>query len=252
MRLLMGDRLVCQSCSAILLEQEDLEDAVDDLTSDLPQLVDEGVIETGCPRCAQRLRRAGLLIGRKSFGHELLRCVDHGVWFEAAQLVELFEWLSRSSHAGAARGGKYYGGVGDVLIVHGRRPKAKPRAPVFERTYERLACPACARALTYAAGRWDCGGCRGVFVEERALATMMTSMTGDPWDPPAPTTAAEGARPCPVCTAGMIEEELLGVPIDRCPGHGVWFDHEELETALHNTTQPGQGGFRRWLRSLLS
>ena len=47
----------------------------------------------------------------------------------------------------------------------------------------------------------------------------------------------------------MIVELLEGVTIDRCAGHGVWFDDSELQAALHHASaEPtGLGG---WIKQL--
>lgn len=39
-------------------------------------------------------------------------------------------------------------------------------------------------------------------------------------------------RHCPVCDETMDEPLLFDVPIDRCPGHGMWFDKAELDLVL--------------------
>ncbi len=231
LRELMGGRLVCETCGGVLMEEADLFEAIGDLSSEVPQLVDDGEIQRACPRCERRLVGCALVIGRETYD-DVVRCDAHGVWIDAAQMLALFERLSRSSHAGAARG-RSYGGVGEVLIVHGRRPRSRPRAPLYGTQHATLPCPVCAgAALGFGGGKWSCARCRGVFVEDAALATMIAEMTGAPWQPPAPTSTIEGSRPCPVCSAGMIEEEMLSVLIERCPGHGVWFDGDELAAAL--------------------
>jgi Zn-finger nucleic acid-binding protein len=42
-------------------------------------------------------------------------------------------------------------------------------------------------------------------------------------------------RPCPVCGVRMARSNFgrqSGVVVDRCPGHGTWFDAHELDAAL--------------------
>ncbi len=244
-----GDRLVCDTCGGILLEVADLEAAIADLAPDPVVLLDQEERGLGCPRCARKVVACRLAVGKLWFDAPLLRCRDHGVWFEGDQLAGVFERIGRSQHRGAGHG-RSYGGVGGGLALHRAREKRSPR-PMFGTAYrdQRLACPACEHALGYTAGRWGCTECLGVFVEDAALATMVAAMTSDPWELPELTGAA-GQRACPICAAKMIVEPLEGVTVDRCAGHGVWFDPHELASALAHTTEPAPRGLRAWLRSL--
>jgi hypothetical protein len=113
----------------------------------------------------------------------------------------------------------------------------------------RLGCPSCKEtALDYEGDRWPCQTCAGAFVENEALAAMITEMSQKPWEPPA-ISGGPGERACPICKALMIVEVLEAVTIDRCAAHGVWFDDTELQTALHHAggEPTGLGG---WLKQL--
>jgi Zn-finger nucleic acid-binding protein len=39
-------------------------------------------------------------------------------------------------------------------------------------------------------------------------------------------------RHCPVCDDAMDEPLIFDVPIDRCEGHGMWFDRAELDQVI--------------------
>jgi len=245
-----GERLVCDSCGGLLLELADFEASVADLTMEPVRIVDVDELERRCPRCDRKLVQCRLEVGKLRFDDELLRCHDHGLWFANDQLAEVFERISRREGRGVG-GGRSYGGVGASWIRH-RREARTPREPMFATAYgdRRIGCPACAeRALVYGSGRWECGGCRGVFVEDDALAIMVAAMTAAPWELPV-ATGVDGPRVCPICGVAMLAEQLEGVPVDRCAGHGVWFDADELEVALAHTTEPPATGLRAWLRGL--
>ena len=70
---------------------------------------------------------------------------------------------------------------------------------------------------------------------------MVIEMTGKPWEPPAVQGGA-GERACPVCDKPMLVEVLSAVTIDRCAGHGVYFDPDELQTALQHAAEPHHVG----------
>ena len=42
---------------------------------------------------------------------------------------------------------------------------------------------------------------------------------------------------CPKCGSAMAEQEMQGVPFDRCDEcHGLWFDHKALDHVLDKST----------------
>ena len=64
----------------------------------------------------------------------------------------------------------------------------------------------------------------------RALLSLNRSIA--PSKPPADPITAPGDRPCPVCGEVMIMTSLHGVPVDFCPGHGLWLDQGKLDLLL--------------------
>ena len=88
-----------------------------------------------------------------------------------------------------------------------------------------MQCIACQREMT---DRCECGA---AWLADDKLVEMAQEMKGSlvalPWK------AREGEqRPCPQCGAAMLAVSLDGVALDRCDGHGVWFDAHELEAVL--------------------
>ena len=64
----------------------------------------------------------------------------------------------------------------------------------------------------------------------RALLSLNRSIA--PSKPPADPITAPGDRPCPVCGEAMIMASRHGVPVDFCPGHGLWLDQGKLDLLL--------------------
>jgi len=64
----------------------------------------------------------------------------------------------------------------------------------------------------------------------RALLSLNKSIA--PSKPPADPITAPGDRPCPVCGQVMIMASRHGVPVDFCPGHGLWLDQGKLDLLL--------------------
>lgn len=79
-----------------------------------------------------------------------------------------------------------------------------------------------------------CDRCRGAWVGELALLDLVADATllplgRLPWQPrPEPA-----GRACEQCAQPMPPVALYGVALDRCAGHGVWLDADELERVLH-------------------
>ena len=79
-----------------------------------------------------------------------------------------------------------------------------------------------------------CLWCRGLWFDAGELALLAeklgrTLSAGEGGVVPAATS--EKARPCPRCDRAMEKVVLggsSGVLLDRCAGHGLWFDHGEL------------------------
>lgn len=75
-----------------------------------------------------------------------------------------------------------------------------------------------------------CRGCRGVWIEESVIASMLAEMGAAP---PALTIGrAEQALSCGFCGQRMDKGELHGILVDRCQRHGWWFDGSELQKTL--------------------
>src|SRR5439155_19200657 len=102
-------------------------------------------------------------------------------------------------------------------------------------------CIACQREMTTT--RCACGA---AWLADDQLLDMAQDMKGAlvelPWQ------AREGEpRRCPQCTADMVTVSLDGVALDRCEGHGIWFDAQELEDVLQLATPfPDPGGRNSW------
>ena len=98
-------------------------------------------------------------------------------------------------------------------------------------------CPRCHRALD----RVECAGvesepcpeCHGSFVTDGVFARMWDRLAPLSQPPPfSPRVRGAPAAPCPECRQPMERVALVGVPLDRCLAHGIWFDRIELETVL--------------------
>jgi Zn-finger nucleic acid-binding protein len=102
---------------------------------------------------------------------------------------------------------------------------------MYRDEYER--CPRCTIELVDAGSARSCTACEGMWVTEDVLREMAVEMK----IPPAPVELdlIDETRPqiaCPSCAAAMETVRLNRVPIDRCSGHGVWFDRGELAAVL--------------------
>ena len=77
--------------------------------------------------------------------------------------------------------------------------------------------------------------------ERIARALLSLNKRIAPSKPPAEPITAPGDRPCPVCGEVMIMATRHGVPVDFCPGHGLWLDQGKLDLLL----SPARSGARR-------
>lgn len=115
---------------------------------------------------------------------------------------------------------------------HRRRVRSSFRVPVYRDSFFR--CPRCRTELEAAGRARGCRGCRGVWIEEATLIEMVRAMHNG-----AETAGlqfhdrAGDGLPCPSCGDGMAPVTLETIDVDRCGTHGVWFDADELEGALH-------------------
>ncbi len=260
-----GKRLICDECGGMLLTAEDLTDAlraIDGSTSNLV-LAPEAVTAKACPRCARELARAEGTYGKVKLRGELLACPDDDVWLRAEVMTDAFARVSRAAGPRAAHamrqpvGGSGGGTMSSALAgisdafgakLHlGGRSKLARTASAFVSVFagRRLACPECTgSALVLDGERWRCGGCAGVFVEAAALAKMVGEISGDLYEPAAPT-GAPGVRECPACSAKMFSEEHS----DRCAAHGRWFAADALGPFLQRAAEPVKRA--GWLGRLL-
>jgi Zn-finger nucleic acid-binding protein len=109
-------------------------------------------------------------------------------------------------------------------------------------------CPRCGRAFArigVGTLRFErCPACSGAWVEGSTLAALWQSMGGARLAL-RPRESDHAPIPCPRCRTPMAAAALLAVPVDRCAEHGIWFDTEELSTALAGATLPEDD----WLRT---
>jgi Zn-finger nucleic acid-binding protein len=243
---------------------------------------DEGPAGKACPRCAGELQFARVEVSTLILDGPLMHCERDGVWVPQTVLAGAFALASRRGHAGSMRNTRFYGGVGggvgggsgggaplpgvtggfvgamnSIGAAFGAGPSAtaglaisqwataRPRVhTLFVSAFKdrTLGCPACKDTkLQFAGDRWACAACGGCFVEDAALSAMVIEMTGRPWQPPA-VQGGPGERACPVCDKPMIVEVLEAVTIDRCEGHGAYFDPDELQAALKHAAEPQHVG----------
>jgi len=76
--------------------------------------------------------------------------------------------------------------------------------------------------------------------ERIARALLSLNKSTAPSKPPADPITAPGDRPCPVCGEVMIMTSRHGVPVDFCPGHGLWLDQGKLDLLLSASRSGGR------------
>ena len=277
-----GARGICDPCGGMMIGEDDLAPAVHELDGDSAPLVagDLRDGERSCPRCGGTTTTCTLAIGKLALPGRYLRCQAHGVWVPRDVMTAVFARASRRGHAGRAAGAAYggvsaaatlpgvnrgmNGALASIAEAFGSGPATSGLAissgrgiahvhSIYVSAYKdrTLACPSCGLALAYHGDRWTCAGCTGAFVENAALVGMIEDLTGAPWRlPEAPAHA--GSRACPLCSAAMVSETIESVELDRCPGHGVWFDARELQALLEHagTASHAPRGLGGWLARL--
>jgi hypothetical protein len=263
------DRLVCDECNGMLLTTDDLARSIHELDgrSGTVSFSDEGLTKKSCPRCQGEMTSAEMFVGPLRIYGRPLHCERDGVWISQGALAGAFAVASRANHSGVT--GRAYGGAGNLSGVPGASGggvsaidsvrsafgsgpassglaishwgESRPRAhTLFVSAYKdrTLGCPSCKDTkLTFEGDLWACGTCNGCFVEDAALSAMVSEMSRQPWQPHS-AKGGVGERVCPVCEKPMIVEVLEAVTIDRCEGHGVYFDPDELQTALAHAADP--------------
>jgi Zn-finger nucleic acid-binding protein len=94
-------------------------------------------------------------------------------------------------------------------------------------------CPDCDVALDPYGTRLTCARCHGTLVSEAELVELLRTFDAD--HPRAirwPVVERRSDRRCPRCPAMMDGMRMEGIVVERCPAHGVWFDHGELARVL--------------------
>jgi Zn-finger nucleic acid-binding protein len=108
-----------------------------------------------------------------------------------------------------------------MVSAHASQPY---RNPSFQ-------CPRCRLVLAGEAIA-HCARCNGSWVAEDVLKDRISQMQHQV--PPLVSwfLVEREALPCVACGQAMQTLALFDVPVDRCRGHGVWFDAEELAAVL--------------------
>ncbi|HEU0031593.1 MAG TPA: zf-TFIIB domain-containing protein [Kofleriaceae bacterium] len=273
------NRLVCDRCQGMLVGDDDLLESLRDPGSagDRLEARNAQPATATCPRCTRAMQSCTLHLGSHALDGRYLRCETDGTWLTQPQLVGELARTSRTASAGTrgltstasamvdmapkGSGSAALQGIGDAFTKNQRLPIGyrPPRVRVaFVSAFHgrELACPACASkpALAFAGDRWACPECAGAFVEDAALVAMVQDITAQPWEVPKLSGSA-GDRACPVCDERMAVDKLGTVTLDRCAGHGTWFDQAELGHVLMQSAEPADAatashGIGGWLRKL--
>ena len=95
-----------------------------------------------------------------------------------------------------------------------------------------MKCPVDQAELHQAGYTYTCDRCQGAWVKDDVLVPLLeqhaSALVELNWQP-----RTDGApRACPECGEPMQTVMLGDVALDRCPPHGVWFDHGELTAAI--------------------
>jgi Zn-finger nucleic acid-binding protein len=248
-----ADRLVCDACNGMMLRVEDFSRALAGVGGLNVRVVEDTPTQRACPRCSSFMRSCRVSAGEDAIDEDILSCSHHGLWFAGGMLEAVFEQRSRKSHRGSGASGFNRGGFSsarDSLRIRRWWDKPKPtyHTPFTSALVGReLPCPACRFPLVLRGMLWTCLD-HGVFVENEALAALIMEMAQQPWELPA-ATGGVGEQICPACTQVLATEELLGVQVDRCAQHGIWFAPTLLEAALANAgraSQPKPSWLRRF------
>jgi Zn-finger nucleic acid-binding protein len=110
-------------------------------------------------------------------------------------------------------------------------------------------CPQCGIDLTHTATigvpLQRCEKCAGSWITQAGLRALWQEMLRNaqepqPW-PGLTLRSPLGAlrRACPECNTMLRPMWMLDkLPLDECPSHGIWFDADELSTALSAAALP--------------
>lgn len=112
-----------------------------------------------------------------------------------------------------------------------------------------MQCPACTShlvTLELSGVEVDyCFTCQGIWLDRGELERLVSMGEGDEGIVAGigPAAVREKKRRCPVCRRGMVKVQTGGQPcivLDRCEGHGLWFDRDELQKILAMSCARGQ------------
>ena len=249
-----GKRLVCDACGGILIATDDLAVELADVGGLNVQVEDGDVVDASCPRCGGPLHACDVVAaGLRFLG--LAHCARDGLWIGGDKLGQIIETIFRHEHRGAGLG-RFYGGRGPAkgsgLAISRWWDKPRPRAfaPFHSELEGReLPCATCPQGKLQLVGQvWTCPVCQARFVENAVVEAMISELARTPWQLP-PPSGAPGWRSCPACARALVTDAIEGVPVERCPDHGLWLGPGELENLLQTSAraEPAPGG---WLKRL--
>jgi Zn-finger nucleic acid-binding protein len=266
------ERLICDECQGMLIDDDDLAKACSDLVNKDIKLEFGAPVATTkiCPTCERSLEQVEVTFAPVRAKAEVLRCDRDGLWFKGGLLAATFALLGRKVHGiigypqfqsvpratGIESGSSVRAPATAGLRIsewHNRpRRRAKTLTPINAYGDQRLACPVCGTTeLTFFGDRYACAQCTGTFVQNAAFEAMAMDIAKAFFQLPAPTGTV-GPRGCPVCVEPMVVEQLEGVAIDRCSAHGIWFDANELTVALEHASGQFEHGWRAWLKRVFA
>lgn len=255
-------QLVCDACHATLLPVAAVAKSLAEIdgAADEIEVRDLAPDTVPCPRCDHTMQMCSLQRGSHMVPGRFHYCSRDGVCVPREVLAASYARSMQFARTGVSPGSR--SGFANAFLRVGPGEAAAFRAvqtafqhdsPAIGR-YElprplvhtlfvsafrgmKLECPVCNSVLEFAGDRWACTKCAGNFVEDAALTAMIADIVHKPWEMPAPAGKA-GERKCPVCAKAMEVEQLEGVTVDRCIGHGTWFDDQELSAALLHAGDP--------------
>jgi Zn-finger nucleic acid-binding protein len=264
-------RLVCDQCDGMMLDEAEYTASLRELDSSQSALTvaSSEAAEAKCPCCTKPLANVTLAFGGKKLVGRYLRCETDGLWVPNESMIGAYAVVGHRARKGGGSGGSALeaipagpGGHGGAIAIRSvasafaNRPTFVALASVTSKVHtafvsafagQEMMCPKCQTGLAFEADRWACKTCAGSFVEDAALVAMVQDITQGFWEMP-PIGTATGARGCPACKTPMVVEHFHGIEIDRCKPHGVWFDADELQTVLVESTNPKETG--SWLKRL--
>ncbi len=92
-----------------------------------------------------------------------------------------------------------------------------------------------------------CSGCGGVWFDRDAYLGHGAALGLAFLDPPGEPVPSSSKRQCLRC--GVVLQvhlaTIASIPVDRCEGHGVWFDGDGLEQFVRALS--AISGTRRWV-----